>query len=269
MAYTPYDWQQTLRQKADYVEDRLRAGSPVVGLSCETGTLLLTTRRTQRKIFEIYDRLAFAGLGNPSDLETVRQLAVDFAHAEGYQRSPDDVSIQRVVGLAISPVFKRSFADPFRTPLVLKGLFVQVGDHPQDDLFFTLNYDGEFMLHHHHAVAAGTESAEQRMKQTLSERNSKRKSKDASVLPLETALQRALHAWAMGSWVLRAGILEPGQRGKAESAVEALPSQREIQEIWTKELEEGAVEAAVLERDAKRERRFRLLSVEELARFLP
>ncbi len=269
MAYTPYDWQQTLRQKADYVEDRLRAGSPVVGLSCETGALLLTTRRAQRKIFEIYDRLAFSGLGNPSDLETVRQLAVDFAHAEGYQRSPDDVSIQRVVGLAISPVLKRSFADPFRTPLVLKGLFVQVGDRPEDDLFFTLNYDGEFMLHHHHAVAAGTEFAEQRMKHTLSERTPKRKSKDASSLPLEAALQRAIDAWAIGSWALQAGILEPSQRGKAESGVEALPSQRETQEIWSKELEEGAVEAALLERDAKRERRLRLMSDEELARFLP
>jgi proteasome alpha subunit len=147
MAFTPYDWQQTLRQKADYVEDRLREGSPVVGLSCREGVLLVTVRRAQQqKIFEIYDRLAFAGLGNQSDVETIRQLAVDFAHAEGFARSPQDVSIQRVVGVALSPAMKRSFSDPLRLPLVVRGLFAQLGDSPEHDLFYMLNYDGEFSL---------------------------------------------------------------------------------------------------------------------------
>ena len=268
MAYTPYDWQQTLRQKADYVEDRLRGGSPVVGLSCQTGVLLLTTRRTQRKIFEIYDRLAFAGLGNPSDLETVRQLSVDFAHAEGYQRSPDDVSIQRVVGLAISPTLKRSFADPFRTPLVLRGLFAQTGDRADDDLFFALNYDGEFLLQQQHAVAAGTEFAEQQMRRVLTERETKRKSKTASPLELAEAIEKALQAWATGRWALRAGISQSDKRPEKEQVAET-PSAREIQEVLSEELEEGTLEAAVLERDPKRERRLRLLSEEELARFLP
>lgn len=265
MAYTPYDWQQTLRQKADYVEDRLQGGSPVVGLSCKTGSLLFTTRRTQRKIFEIYDRLAFAGLGNPSDLETVRQLSVDFAHAEGYQRSPDDVSIQRVVGLAISPALKRSFADPFRTPLVLRGLFVQVGDRPEDDLYFTLNYDGEFLLQHQCAVASGTEYAEQQMKRALRERETKRKSKSAPPLELENAMEKALQAWAVGQWALRTGIPEKGS--ERESTAETLPSARELQKILAEELQEGTLEAAVLERDLKRERRLRFLDEEELARF--
>ncbi|OGF53982.1 MAG: hypothetical protein A2Z21_05195 [Candidatus Fraserbacteria bacterium RBG_16_55_9] len=214
MAYTPYDWQQTLRQKADYVEDRLRGGSPVVGLSCQAGALLLTTRRTQRKIYEIYDRLAFAGLGNPSDLETVRQLSVDFAHAEGFQRSPDDVSIQRVVGLAISPALKRSFSDPFRTPLVLRALFVQVGDQPNNDLFFALNYDGEFLLQHQHAVAAGTEFAEQQMRRILTERETKRKPKNALPLELEAALEKAIQVWAVGHWALRAGIFQSDERSE-------------------------------------------------------
>ncbi len=252
MAYTPYDWQQTLRQKADYVEDRLRGGSPVVGISCDVGVLLLSTRRTQRKIFEIYDRLAFAGLGNPSDLEAVRQLAVDFAHAEGYQRSPEDVSIQRVLSFAISPVLKRSFADPFRTPLVLKGLFAQVGDRPEDDLFFRLNYDGEFMLHRQQAAIAGTEFAERQMERAFLE--TKRKT-----IKLDAGLERALSAWAIGQWALKA---------EGEGA-EKLPTRQQIQQILTESLKEGMeIEAAVLERDPSRERRLRLLNQEELEPFL-
>jgi len=272
MAYTPYDWQQTLRQKADYVEDRLRGGSPVVGLSCREGILLLTTRRTQRKIFEIYDRLAFAGLGNPSDLEAVRQLAVDFAHAEGYQRSPEDVSIQRVVGFAVSPVLKRSFADPFRTPLVIRGLFVQVGDHEEDDLYFKLNYDGEFGLRRRFGVAAGTEFAEQQMERLLSgseggakgrRRSSKAKASPSFHLKLEEALERGLEVWAIGRWALRAGA-------PSEEAPEGeLPSSKELQRVLAEELEEGTVEAALMDRDPQRERRLRPLGEEDLARFLP
>jgi len=253
MAYTPYDWQQTLRQKAEYVEDRLRGGSPVVGLSCKEGVLLLTTRRTQQKIFEIYDRLAFSGLGNPSDLEAVRQLAVDFAHAEGYQRSEQDVSIQRVVGFAISPVLKRSFADPLRTPLVLRGIFAQVGARPEDDLFFIINYDGEFVLQRHGAAVAGTDFAQEQMERLLERRRSK-----ASSLKLDSAIEKALHAWSAGRWAIQ----------NPKEQAEETPSPEELEAVLAEELREGSVEAAVLEREPGRERRLKILE-EELMPFLP
>ncbi|MCS6936230.1 MAG: hypothetical protein NZ610_01840 [Candidatus Bipolaricaulota bacterium] len=229
---TPYNWQQTLRQKADYVEDRLKEGSPVVALSTQEGILLLTVRRGQRKIFEIYDRLAFSGLGNQSDLEAVRQLAVDFAHAEGFQRSPDDVSIQRVVGVALSPALKRGFSDPLRLPLVFLGLFAQVEPTPEDDLYYLLNYDGEFSLHHRYAAAAGREASRVEMEQVLSELK--------RVPKLEAALEIALRAWVVG----RSSLKESGERWE---------------ERLTQELRHGRLEAALLERDSRRDRRFRML----------
>ena len=245
MAFTPYDWQQTLRQKADYVEDRLREGSPVVGLSCHEGVLLVTVRRSQQqKIFEIYDRLAFAGLGNQSDLETIRQIAVDFAHAEGFARSPQDVSIQRVVGVALSPAMKRSFSDPLRLPLVVRGLFAQLGDTPESDLFYMLNYDGEFSLTHRFGVAAGTEGAREAMERVLSEFGKKLPKRDA-------ALEKALEAWAVG-------------RREAAATRES-----DWRAVLAEALKMGIVEAALLERDSPRERRFRFLREHELRPFLP
>ena len=47
----------------EYIENILREGSPVVGVSCQEGLLMVTFRRQQRKIFEIYDTLLFAGIG--------------------------------------------------------------------------------------------------------------------------------------------------------------------------------------------------------------
>ena len=263
MAYTPYDWQQTLRQKADYVLDRLREGSPVVGISTQEGILLCTVRRSQRKIFEIYDRLAFAGLGNPSDLEAVRQLAVDFTHAEGFQRSPQDVSIQRVVGFAISPALKRHFSDPLRLPLVLRGLFAQVGDNAEDDLFYILNYDGEFSLVKHYAAVAGAEHVAEKMKEALM---------DLKKPPAyEAALEAAVRGWGIGFWESRHGTSEKQESTRnSEPETVKLPKEREWRELLAQELKEGAVvEAAILERQTRRERRFRLLSEEEIKPLLP
>lgn len=265
MAYTPYDWQQTLRQKADYAEDRLRGGSPVVALSCEEGILLLTTRRTQRKIFEIYDRLAFAGLGTPSDLEAVRQRAVDFTHAEGYQRSPEDVSIQRVVGFAISPLLKRSFADPLRTPLVLRGLFAQLGKDPEGDLFMVLGYDGEFTSHRGRVGVAGADVAERGMERVLAGGGAH----ETSVPTLDQAMEIALDAWAAGPWALEASGIAPEEEANAGAAEERLPSRKELRRVLAERLRQESLEAAVLERDTARERRLRALSREELEPYLP
>jgi proteasome alpha subunit len=263
MSYTPYDWQQTLSQKIDYVEDRLSQGSPVIGVSCKEGILLLTTRRTQGKIFEIYDRLAFAGLGNPSDLEAIRQSTVDFCHAEGFQRSPEDVTIQRVVGFAISPAMKRNFAEPFRTPLILRALFAQVGREAKDDLYFTLNYDGEFAPNPDYAAIAGTGHAIEYMERVI-EGDKGKKSKSKTAPTLEQALKKAFKAWATGVWALRS------QRASGdENETEKLPSETELKKILKQVVEEAEFEVALFERTPERDRRLNYFDEEDLKPYLP
>ncbi len=257
MAYTAYDWQQTLAEKADYAEGRLRRGSPVVALSVPEGVLLLSVRRGQAKLFEIYDRLALGALGTPSDLELVRQWSVDFSHAEGFQRSPEDVTIQRVVGFAISPAFKRAFSDPLRMPLVLKAAFAQVGDRIEDDHLFTLDYDGEFARRDRYAVVAGSREAESRMDELLH---------GAQPDDLNEALSLALGAWAAGQWQPPA----PEDDARADKDASVLPSEQERADALKRVLAEGGrVEAALIERDTSRERRYRPLRADELAPHLP
>ena len=252
MAYTAYDWQQTLAEKADYAESRLHHGLPVVALSYPQGLLLLTLRKNQQKIFEVYDRLVLGALGNPSDLEAVRQFAVDFAHAEGYQRSTEDVSIQRVVGFAVSPVFKRAFSDPRRMPIVLKSLFAQLGETPEEDVLFTLNYDGEFDRHSSAACVAGTAEAQRRALEALEEKPPSNQ---------KAALERALYAWTLGRW-------EP--EGESDNGKPVLPTQAQAKEILEEHLKDGfRVEATVLQRGTLRERKFIRLDRDDLSPFLP
>lgn len=248
MVYTPYDWAQMLRQKADYVEDRLRSGSPVVAVSSREGVLIATVRGTQRKIYEVYDRLAFTALGQQADIEAVRMLAVEFAHVEGFQHSPEDVSIQRVVGFVVSPAVRRAFSDPFRTPFVLRALFAQVGERANEDAFIVLNYDGEFTQRENVAAIAGVTSAERKMEQFISERIK------IGDVPFSDALHVALMAWSLGKLEAEGG----------EALKEGSTLEEALKEVLKRNLVEGKVEAALLERHSLRERRFKPLSDEQV-----
>lgn len=246
MAYSPYDWNQAIRHRSEYIEERLQGGSPVAGLSFPGGVLMLTVRRSQRKIFEIYDRLMFAGIGNQSDLETFRIAAIDFAHREGFSRSPDDVTAQRLVGLGLSPAVKRQFGDPFAAPFVLRAIYAELGTSREEDLLFTLNYDGEYVNSARAAVVAGTRAAEERMLDLL-QREGER------VETTEQAVRLALEAWGTGRRYARRGAEEEEGDGPDLAA------------LLRDEIGRGTVEAALLERHTSRESRFRLLRPEDLS----
>jgi proteasome alpha subunit len=85
--YTPYDWQEGIGHRAQYIEAKLAQGAPVIGVSLDAGILFFTFRRQGRKLFEIYDRLIFGALGQQSDVESVRLAALEFCSREGFNRS--------------------------------------------------------------------------------------------------------------------------------------------------------------------------------------
>lgn len=151
---TPYDWQEGIGNRAQYVESRLTQGMPVIAFSLKEGILLYTRRRQARKIFEIYDRLAYAAIGQQSDLETLRMAAIDFAHQEGFNRSEEDVTLQRVVTALSAPV-KRSFSDFTAAPVVARSVFVEIGDKLEDDRFAILDYDGDYQIRGSWGYVAG------------------------------------------------------------------------------------------------------------------
>ncbi len=255
--YSPYDFNQSIAHRAEYVEERLKGGAPVVGLSYDKGILLFTVKRTQRKVFEVYDKLMYSAIGNQADVEAVRLAAIDFAHQEGFARSPDDVSIQRMVGFAISPPLKRSFGDAYNTPNVLRALFAEIGNTPQKDSFFVLNYDGEFTTHALFAVVAGSEAAEDAMIKKLEEYS--------DVPDLATALQRVKEVWRIGS--LDTSRDDDEDDEKTESSTRSEESSRKDEkevDALTEALKHGHLEAGVLERDTPRESKFRLLKAEEI-----
>ena len=259
MSYSLYDWNQSVQQRNEYVEDRLKDGSPIVAASYDDGILMLTVRGTQRKIFDVYDRLMMGALGKQSDIESLRLAAIDVAHKEGFERSPDDVSIQRLVGFSLSPAVKRVYNDQQSVPLTVRALFAEMNRGPEQDHFFVLGYDGEFRAQERCAVAAGTAYAEDQATDSL---------RDARPATMEDALRAALTAWGIG----RSRLAPRSEEEEAE--FDPLDGQAAAGGMTTSDdpavairealKDKGVVEAAILNRNSARETKFRLLKDAEM-----
>lgn len=250
--FTPYDYNEAIGHRRDSIEERLREGSPVVGVAFNEGLALLTVRRAQRKVYEIYDRQMFSAIGTHADIEQIRLSIIQIAHQEGFERSPDDVSLQRLVGFALSPSLKKAFGDQFSgVPFVVKALFAEVGRSAGNDVFFALNYDGEFRQYAGAAVIAGTQTAEDKMLERLGEPD--------PTWTRDEALRKALLAWATGARAtIRHGMV--GQKDEDEFNPLRDLDEGDADSVFVRdELKTGTLEVGLLERRGNRESRFRLL----------
>ena len=267
MSYSFYDWNNALQQRNEYVEERLKDGSPIVAVAFAGGILMVTLRRQQqRKLFEVYDRLMMGALGKQSDVESLRLAAIESAHREGFERSPDDVSIQRLVGFGLSPAVKRVYNDQQSIPLTLRAVFAEIGRIPEADHLFVLGYDGEFRTVASGAgvaVAAGTPFAEEQAEASVREC-------ETAPVTLTEALTVALNAWGIG----RARLApEPEKSDTADDDYDplsdkesgmSLSASRDPAVAIREALKDGAtLEACLLQRDTPRETKFRLLKESE------
>jgi proteasome alpha subunit len=255
MIEEPYRWVEAIANRREYIEDQLRLGSPVVLLNYADGLLLLTVSRETRKIFEIYDRVAFSALGHPADIERMRLVAIDLAHIEGFSRAVADVSLRRLVNFGMAPALKAAFEQVFSAPYIVKMLLAELGDEPGQDCTLKLDYDGSFArsemeIREPFDVLAGTSEAETAMLNYLLEHNGNPRRS------LDEALRLAAAAWAIG---METAQENAGGEGDAAQKREIDPGK-----VLKECLKTRHVEAAVLARSAPVTRRFRLLDDKEV-----
>jgi proteasome alpha subunit len=142
----PYRWLEAVANRREYVSEQLKGGSPAFAVSLPDGVLILGVGSGQSKVFELFDRLALAGLGHPADIEKIRQAAIDAAHTEAFTRAPEDVSLRRLVSFGLSPQLKTNFEQIFNAPFLVELLLVELGAEPGKDLLLRLHFDGSFQF---------------------------------------------------------------------------------------------------------------------------
>jgi proteasome alpha subunit len=143
MTEEPYRWLEAISNRREYIRDQLKGGTPVFALSRPEGILLLGVGQGQSKVFEIYDRHAFAALGHPVDIEKIRQAAIEAAHLEGFNRSSRDVTLRRLISFSLSSSLKNAFEQVFAPPFILEAIFAELGERPEQDTLVRVRYDGD------------------------------------------------------------------------------------------------------------------------------
>jgi proteasome alpha subunit len=142
MTEEPYRWLEAIGNRREYIRDQIKGGTPVFAVSRPEGILLLGIGQGQSKVFEIYDRHAFAALGHPVDIEKVRQAAIEAAHVEGFNRSSKDVTLRRLISFALSTTLKNSFEQIFSPPIMVESIFAELGESFDEDVLVRVHYDG-------------------------------------------------------------------------------------------------------------------------------
>src|SRR3989337_3049735 len=83
-----------MKDKADYARKGIARGKSVVALEYSDGILLVAENpsTTLHKISEIYDRIAFAGVGKFNEFEQLRIGGIRLVDVKGDSYSRDDVT---------------------------------------------------------------------------------------------------------------------------------------------------------------------------------
>ena len=246
----PYRWVEAIRNRREYVEDQLKTASPVVGRAYENGLLLVTTTPGPRKLFEVYNQLAFAAIGHPADIEKLRKAVIDIAHLEAFNLSSRDVSLQRLVHFGIGPLMKAAFDEIFRSPYIARVLVAELDPIQDQERFFTVDVDGSFASRRESAAVAGVPEADRAIVDRLQGAGGEADS-------LEVALEGALRAW---------GSAQVPTAAEGEAGAEE-PDEERVSQVLRETLTTVRLEAAVLDRTMPTKSKFRLLSPEELEPF--
>ena len=137
--------EQLMKDRADYARKGISRGRAAVACTYADGVLLCAENpsNTLRKVGEIYDRIAFVGVGKYSEFDQLRIAGVRHADLKGYSFSRDDVD-----ALWLANQYAQTLGQYFThemKPLEVEMIVAEIGEESGSDQLFHLLYDGTVM----------------------------------------------------------------------------------------------------------------------------
>jgi proteasome alpha subunit len=150
--------EQVMTDKAEFARKGVARGKPSLVIECDAGILMMAENlSTLSKIGEIYDRVAFAGVGKFSEFDQLRKIGIRYADIKGYAYSRDDVR-----GRALANAYSQAVGDAFTQqlkPLEVEIVVAEVGDTSlaghENNAIYRIQYDGSISDHRGHCVIGG------------------------------------------------------------------------------------------------------------------
>jgi proteasome alpha subunit len=160
--------EQFMKDKADFARKNIARGRPLVATAYDEGILICAENqsRSLHKVSEIYDRIAFAGVGRYNEFDSLRRAGVQHADVKGYQFSREDVDARSLANL-YAQYMGNVFTHEMK-PLEVEILVTEVGATPSDDQLFHILYDGSVVDEERYSVLGGeAESIASRLDQAF------------------------------------------------------------------------------------------------------
>ncbi|MDG2027487.1 MAG: proteasome subunit alpha [Acidimicrobiales bacterium] len=139
--------EQVMKDRADYARKGIARGRSLIAFRFDDGIAICAenTSSTLRKVSEIYDRIAFAGVGKYNEFDQLRIAGVRHADLKGYSFSREDVdarSLANQYAQSLGQVFTHEMK-----PMEVEILVAEIGEEEggEDDQLFHILYDGTVM----------------------------------------------------------------------------------------------------------------------------
>ena len=214
--------EQLVRDKAEFARKGIARGRSIVAIEYADGVLLLAENpsRALHKISEVYDRIAFAGVGKYNEFETLRKAGIRQADVMGYLYSRSDVT---AMGLATA--FSQTLGHIFShepKPYEVEVLICEVGGSVGEPRLFKISYDGTLFDQRDVAAIGGkSEALEHALREGFTDGMALSEAIALGVRSFRTAEERDPEGWEAA--VLTAGDgrrafrrLEPDEMAAAE-----------------------------------------------------
>jgi proteasome alpha subunit len=196
--------EQLVRDKAEFARKGIARGRSIIALDYAKGLLLLAENPSTalHKISEVYDRIAFAGVGKYNEFETLRKAGIRQADLMGYLYSRDDVT---AMGLAtafaqtLGIIFTR---DP--KPFEVEVLIAEISEDGDEHRLFRVTYDGTLYDERSYVAIGGkAEQMTEVLEELWEESMTLQKALEVGSQAFQRAEGRDIEGW-------EAGVLETG-----------------------------------------------------------
>ncbi len=151
--------EQVMKDRADYARKGIARGRALVAIRYDDGIVIVAenSSSTLRKVSEIYDRIAFAGVGRYNEFDQLRVAGIRAADLKGFQYSRDDVDA-RMLANQYAQILGNIFTHEMK-PMEVEILVADVGVDSSGDQMFHILYDGTVMDQRDTAVLGGDADA--------------------------------------------------------------------------------------------------------------
>lgn len=151
--------EQLVRDKAEFARKGIARGRSIIAMEYDTGLLLMgeNPSRSLRKIAEVYDRIAFAGVGRYNEFDTLRKAGVRQADLMGYLYSREDVN-----AMALATAFAQTLGAIFShemKPYEVEILIAEIGLDDDENRLYRVSYDGTLYDERRFAAIGGKAEA--------------------------------------------------------------------------------------------------------------